>query len=102
MVACSGEKPSSLTPAPEKRPVTLELHGDSRVDNYFWLRERENPEVISYLEAENAYTEQALSPYKGLQDGLVDEMKARMKQDEESAPYKRGDYFYYVRYVEGS
>ena len=102
LVACSGEKPSSPTPAPEKRPVTLELHGDSRVDNYFWLRERENPEVIAYLEAENAYTEEALSPYKGLQDGLVDEMKARMKQDEESAPYKRGDYFYYVRYVEGS
>jgi len=102
LVACSGEKPSSPTPAPEKRPVTLELHGDSRVDNYFWLRERENPEVIAYLEAENAYTEEALSPYKGLQDGLVDEMKARMKQDEESAPYKRGDYFYYVRYVEDS
>jgi len=102
LVACSGEKPSSPTPAPEKRPVTLELHGDSRVDNYFWLRERENPEVIAYLEAENAYTEQALSPYNGLQDGLVAEMKARMKQDEESAPYKRGDYYYYVRYVEGS
>ena len=102
LVACSGEKPSSPTPAPEKRPVTLELHGDSRVDNYFWLRERENPEVIAYLEADNAYTEEALSPYKGLQDVLVDEMKARMKQDEESAPYKRGDYFYYVRYVEGS
>ncbi|MGB5624811.1 MAG: S9 family peptidase [Woeseiaceae bacterium] len=102
LVACSGKEPSSPTPAPEKRPVTLELHGDSRVDNYFWLRERENPEVIAYLEAENAYAEQALSPYKGLQDGLIDEMKARMKQDEESAPYRRGDYYYYVRYVEGS
>ena len=81
--------------------MTLEIHGNSRVDNYFWLRERENPEVIAYLEAENAYTEQALRPYEGLQDVLVDEMKARMKQDEESAPYKRGDYFYYVRYVDG-
>jgi oligopeptidase B len=102
LVACSGEKPSSPAPAPEKRPVTLEIHGNSRVDNYFWLRERENPEVIAYLEAENTYTEQALKPYEGLQGVLVDEMKARMKQDEASAPYKRGDYFYYVRYVEDS
>lgn len=82
--------------------MTLEIHGDSRVDNYFWLRERENPEVVAHLEAENAYTKQALRPYMGLRDALVDEMKSRMKQDEESAPYKRGDYFYYVRYVEGS
>ena len=82
--------------------MTLEIHGDSRVDNYFWLRERENPEVIGYLEAENAYTEQALSAFKGLQDGLVDEMKARIQPDEESAPYKRGEFFYYTRYVEGS
>ena len=102
LVACSGAKPSSPAPAPEKRPVTLEIHGNSRVDNYFWLRERENPEVIAYLEAENTYTEQALKPYEGLQGVLVDEMKARMKQDEASAPYKRGDYFYYVRYVEDS
>ncbi len=82
--------------------MTLEIHGDSRVDNYFWLRERENPQVIGYLEAENAYTEQALSAFKGLQDGLVDEMKARIQPDEESAPYKRGEFFYYTRYVEGS
>ena len=104
LTACSSENTSSPASAPSapKRPVTLETHGDSRVDDYFWLRERENPEVIAYLEAENAYTDQVLAPYKGLQGVLTDEMKARIQPDEESAPYKRGDYFYYVRYVEGS
>ena len=95
-------KEQAPAPAPEKRPVTLELHGDARVDDYFWLRERENPDVIAYLEAENAYTEKTLQPFKGLQGVLFDEMKARLRQDDESAPYKRGDYFYYFRYVEGS
>ena len=99
--ACSPEAVVSPAPAPEKRPQTLEIHGDKRIDNYFWLREREDPEVIAYLEAENAHTEKALGPYKGLQGVLFDEMKSRMKQDDESAPYKRGDYFYSVRYEEG-
>jgi len=98
--ACSSEDAAPTAPTPEKRPQTLELHGDKRLDNYFWLRERENPEVIAYLEAENAHTENVLSPYKGLQGVLFEEMKSRMKQDDESAPYKRGDYFYSVRYAE--
>jgi len=98
--ACSSEDAAPTAPTPEKRPQTLELHGDKRIDNYFWLRERENPEVIAYLEAENAHTENVLSPYKGLQGVLFEEMKSRMKQDDESAPYKRGDYFYSVRYEE--
>jgi oligopeptidase B len=102
LTACSGEKASSPMPAPEKRPVTLETHGDKRVDDYYWLRERENPEVIAYLEAENTHTEKALRPFKGLQSVLFEEMKARIQQDEETAPYKRGDYYYYVRYIEGS
>lgn len=91
-----------MTPVAQQRPVTLELHGDSRVDDYYWLRDREDPEVISYLEAENAYTEQMLSPFKGLQDILFDEMKSRIKQEDESAPYRLGGYFYYVRYEEGN
>jgi len=102
LAGCSGEKDASPNPIVEKRPVTLEIHDDKRVDDYFWLRERENPEVIAYLEAENAHTEQALGPLKGLRNVLFDEMKSRIQQDEETAPYKRGDYFYYVRYVEGN
>jgi oligopeptidase B len=102
LTACSSEKAPLPTPTPEKRAVTLEIHGDERVDDYYWLRERENPEVIAYLEAENAHTEKTLSPFKGLQNVLFDEMKSRIQQDEESAPYKRGDYYYYTRYIEGS
>jgi oligopeptidase B len=101
-MACSGEETSNSSPTVEKRPVTLELHGDTRVDDYYWLRNRENPEVISYLEAENAHTETALAPFSGLQGILFDEMKSRIKQDDQSAPYRRGDYFYYVRYEEGN
>jgi oligopeptidase B len=81
--------------------MTLEMHGDQRIDKYYWMRKREDPDVIAYLEAENARTEQSLSPFKGLQGILFDEMKARIKQDEETAPYRRGDYFYYVRFVAG-
>jgi oligopeptidase B len=101
LAACSSKEEAAPAPDVEKRPVTLELHGDSRVDDYYWLRERENPEVISYLEAENAHTEQALGPFAGLRGILYDEMKSRIKQDDESAPYRLGDYFYYIRYEEG-
>ena len=99
LAGCTSDQPTE--PSAEKRPVELELHGDVRVDDYYWLRERENPEVIAYLEAENAYMEKALEPFMGLQKVLYDEMKSRIRQDDESAPYRRGDYFYYYRYVEG-
>ena len=101
-MACSSEEAATPVPTVEKRPVTLEMHGDSRVDDYYWLRERENPEVISYLEAENAHTEKTLKPFSGLQGILYDEMKSRIKQEDQSAPYRLGGYFYYVRYEEGS
>ena len=86
---------------PEKKPVTFDRFGDVRVDNYFWLKERDNPDVIAYLEAENAHTEKMLAPMTGIQEILSDEIRSRIKEDEQSAPYKRGDYFYYYRYVEG-
>ncbi len=88
-------------PVAEKRPVELESHGDVRIDNYFWLNERDNPEVIAYLEAENAYTDSMLADTSGLTQRLVDEMAARMKQEDVSAPYRHGGYFYYSRYEEG-
>lgn len=104
MTACSNERSlSPLSPAPSaaKRPVALELHGDTRVDDYFWLRDRENPEVIAYLTAENAYTEKQFSQFKDLHDVVFEEITSRIQPDEASPPYKHGDYFYYVRYVEG-
>ena len=101
LAACSNEQEASTAPVAEKRPLTLEQHGDSRVDEYYWLRERENPQVIAYLEAENAYTDAALAEYAGLQRIVADEMKSRIKQEDESVPYRIGEYFYYTRYVEG-
>lgn len=82
-------------------PHELEKHGDVRVDNYYWLRERENPEVISYLDAENAYTEAALKHTEPLQEKLYEEIVARIKKDDESVPYMRDGYYYYARFVEG-
>lgn len=88
-------------PRAKKIPYTLEKHGDVRVDNYYWLRERENPEVIKYLKAENAYAEAALKHTGQLQSGLFGEMKARIKEDDSSVPFKYGDYYYYRRYEKG-
>ncbi|HMB94014.1 MAG TPA: S9 family peptidase, partial [Rhodothermales bacterium] len=73
----------------------------TRTDDYYWLRERENPEVIAYLEAENAYTEAEMAHLKDLEDALFAEIKGRIKEDDASVPYKEGDYFYYTRYEEG-
>ena len=76
----------------------MEIHGDVRIDDYFWLNERDNPEVLSYLEQENAYTAQAMAHTTELQETLFQELKSRSKPEEESVPYKYGDYFYYDRY----
>lgn len=102
MAACSNKESLPVEPVAEKRPVELELHDNIRVDNYFWLRDRENPEVIAYLDAENAHTARTLKPFEGLKNIVFEEIKARLQPDEESPPYRYGDYFYYVRYEEGS
>ncbi len=93
--------PSGQPPTAKKVPKTDTTNGDTRVDNYFWLREKKNPEVISYLEAENAYTESVMKPTEGLQQKLYTEMLARIKQTDLSVPYKLGDYNYYTRTIEG-
>lgn len=76
-------------------------HGDKRVDNYFWLRNREDSAVVNYLKAENEYLDTMMAHTKGLQDKLFNEMKGRIKEKDESVPYKLDDYFYYSRVVEG-
>ncbi|MEL6535433.1 MAG: S9 family peptidase [Bacteroidota bacterium] len=88
-------------PTAKKMPEELTIHGDVRVDNYYWLNQRENPEVISYLEAENTYTQGVMAPLQPLQDVLFEELKGRVQEDQETLPYKYGDYHYYYRYVEG-
>ncbi|MFH1756071.1 MAG: oligopeptidase B, partial [Candidatus Latescibacterota bacterium] len=82
-------------------PMTLEKHEHVRVDNYYWLKDRDNPEVISYLEAENEYADAMMAHSKELEDALFDEIKGRIKQTDMSVPYKFDDYYYYTRYEEG-
>ncbi|HVS81524.1 MAG TPA: S9 family peptidase [Pyrinomonadaceae bacterium] len=88
-------------PATEKKPKITEINGDKLVDNYFWLREKSNPAVISHLEAENAYTAAAMKPTEALQDKLYNEILSHIKQTDENVPYRWGDYFYYTRTKEG-
>ena len=82
-------------------PTKLEKHGHVRVDNYYWLRERDNPEVIKYLEAENQYTDAMMAHTQPLQEKLFQEFRARIKQTDISVPYRRDGYYYYTRVEEG-
>jgi len=76
-------------------------HGTTVVDNYFWLRDKSNPQVITYLEKENAYTEAMTKPLKSFEDALYSEMLSHIKQTDLSVPVRRGDYLYYSRTEEG-
>lgn len=89
-------------PTAKKIAKKLKKHGDTRIDNYFWMNDRENPEVTTHLEAENAYLEAVMKPTAKLQEKLVNELRARIKEDDESAPYKKGEYYYLRRYTKGS
>ena len=78
-------------------PKTLEKHGDKRIDNYYWLNQRENLEVIDYLTKENEYYQKSTAHTKALQDDLFLEMKARIKEDDSSVPYLYNGYYYVTR-----
>ena len=80
---------------------TLEKHGHVRTDNYYWLNQRENPEVIDYLNQENDYYHQSTSHTKEFQKDLFEEMKARIKEDDESVPYFYNGYYYITRFEKG-
>lgn len=88
-------------PQAKKIQKILETNGDQRIDDYFWMNERENPEVISYLEEENKYCDFVMKDTEKFQQELFEEMKARYKQDDESLPYFFNDYWYIVRYESG-
>ena len=96
-------QPVIVPPVAAKHPHTLKKHGDTRVDNYYWLRddERQKPEVLDYLKAENAYTEAMLAPIKPLREQLYKEMVARIPQQDESVPYVKNGYRYQTRYEPG-
>ena len=84
----------------KKIPTKLEKHGHVRIDNYHWLRERENPEVIRYLNEENEYSAKEMDHARDFEERVFQEIKGRFKQTDMSVPYKRDDYFYYTRYEE--
>ncbi len=88
-------------PVAEKIPKKLEIHGDTRIDNYYWLNERENTKVIDYLNAENDYYKKVTGHTDKFQEDLFEEMKGRIKENDESVPYKSNGYFYITRYETG-
>jgi len=88
-------------PAAKKIKKELTIHNDSRIDNYYWLNDRENQDVIDYLEAENAYTGAILKHTELFQKKIFDEMVGRIKQTDQSVPYISNGYYYYTRYEEG-
>jgi oligopeptidase B len=89
-------------PIADKIEKKLVKHGDTRIDNYYWLNERENPKVIRYLEDENEYLTFKLKHTEGLQDTLYNEINGRIKPDDSSVPYIDNEYYYYERYSESN
>ncbi|MDN3577157.1 S9 family peptidase [Chitinimonas viridis] len=95
---------ATLAAEPPKAPMQpkkLSIHGDTRVDNYFWLRNKQNPATIAYLQAENAYAEAVTAPIKAFENTLFEEMKARIKEDDSSVPYRLDGFYYYSRFETG-
>jgi oligopeptidase B len=86
-----------VPPTAKRVPNVTEVNGHKLVDNYYWLRDKANPEVKAYLESENAYTDAVMRPTEPLQKKLYDEMLGRIKETDVEVPYKKGDYFYYTR-----
>ena len=88
-------------PIAKKIPHDIENHGDIRIDNYFWMKDKEHPEVIDYLNAENEYCDAKMAHTKDFQKDLFDEMKARIKEDDSSVPYKYNGYWYITKFEKG-
>ncbi|WP_347926084.1 S9 family peptidase [Pontimicrobium sp. SW4] len=94
-------KKNIFPPVAKQIPKELVAHNDIRIDNYFWLNDRDNPEVIKYLEQENAYCDGMMKHTEQFQKNLFEEMKARIKEDDESVPYKYNGYWYIVKFETG-
>ncbi len=91
------QKDYPAPPVAKKNPATFTEFGNKRVDNYFWLKDKKDPEVMKYLEAENVYADQVMGHTKELQQKLYDEMKGRIKEEDNSVPYLDNGYYYYSR-----
>ena len=90
-----------IEPKAEKIHTSLSTHNDERIDEYYWLKERDNPKVIDYLNAENSYRDKYMKDYQSLEKKLFEEIKSRIKEDDSSVPYFENGYFYYTRYETG-
>ncbi len=95
----SGEMPTP--PSAPQRPYAITRHGDTRIDPYYWLMDRDSDEVLSLLRAENEYLEAELAPLKPLEDELFEEIKSRVEETDISVPVRKGDWWYFVRTREG-
>jgi len=98
----AGDTSATTPPRAPARPTTLRHGADERVDPWYWLRERGDPEVLAYLEAENAYTEQFVAHLAPLRERIYDEILARVQETDASAPTRRGEHEYFVRTIEGA
>src|SRR5579862_5818504 len=88
-------------PIAARRPVTLSAHGDDRVDDWFWLRERDSAEVLDYLRAENDYTAARMATYEQLREDIFQELKGHVQETDAGAPIPWGPWSYFVRTTEG-
>ncbi len=92
---------SVAAPLAKQEPKELTTHGDTRIDKYYWLNQREDSAVLAYLEAENTYFDAVFDHNKGLQEKIFQEMRARIKEDDTSVPYRNNGYYYLTRYEQG-
>lgn len=100
--SCQSPQTNIQAPVADRIETVLEIHGHTRIDPYYWLRDRENPDVIAHLNAENDYLNAMMAHTDKLQEALFEEMKGRIKQDDTSAPFFSNGYYYYVRYETGA
>src|SRR5207247_1916914 len=95
------QAPATMPPVATTKPKIDTLHGDVRTDNYFWIRDKSNPDVIAYLNAENAYTEAKMKHTEALQQKLYDEMLSRIKETDVSVPFRDNGYLYWAATEKG-
>lgn len=98
MTACAHTPKPPVAP---ERPFEVKSTGEVRNDPYFWMKNRESPEVIEYLKKENDYVEQVLAPVKNLREKIYAEIRGRIKEDDSTVPFQKGNYFYYSRFEQG-
>ena len=101
LYSAAAKEISLQPPVAKKIPKTMSIHGDTRVDDYYWMRERENPDVKAYLSAENTYADAMMKPTALFQEKLYKEIVSHIKETDMSVPFREGNYFYYSRTEQG-